>query len=218
MTTLIFLGWGGLHPLKGPNLDEFGPRFLPLSDAYDLELRKLLLRKYEDLGIERPLHEGTYCYVSGPTFETRAESRLLRLVGGDAVGMSTVPEVIAARHCGWRVLALSLITNACVTEPPASFHDANPVAMDEGIASHQEVLENGRKASLDVGRQLLRLLLVNFKWRGIGSTSFITLLFFLFPFNIRAKPAEHSLILPIYTYLSVYIYIYVYTREKVANH
>lgn len=145
-------GLGGLHPLKGPNLDEFGPRFLPLSDAYDLELRKLLLRKYEDLGIERPLHEGTYCYVSGPTFETRAESRLLRLVGGDAVGMSTVPEVIAARHCGWRVLALSLITNACVTEPPASFHDANPVAMDEGIASHQEVLENGRKASLDVER------------------------------------------------------------------
>lgn len=145
-------GFSGLHPLKGPNFDEVGPRFLPMSDAYDLELRKLLFQKKEELKIERPLHEGTYVFVSGPTFETRAESRMLRSIGGDAVGMSTVPEVIIARHSGWRVLALSLVTNNCVMNKPPSVHDEHPKSMDEGIASHEEVLENGKKASLDVER------------------------------------------------------------------
>lgn len=145
-----FPGLAGLHPLKGPNFDEIGPRFLPLSDSYDLELRKLLFRKWKDLQIDRPLREGTYIFVSGPTFESRAESRMIRTLGGDAVGMSTVPEVIVARHCGWKVLALSLITNKCVLDPPASALDDNPVPLDAGIASHMEVLENGRIASLDV--------------------------------------------------------------------
>ncbi|CAL9732269.1 purine nucleoside phosphorylase [Monosporozyma unispora] len=145
-----FPGLAGLHPLKGPNFDELGPRFLPLSDAYDLELRKLLFKKWKDLLIERPLREGTYTFVSGPTFESRAESRMIRNFGGDAVGMSTVPEVIVARHCGWKVLALSLITNKCVLDPPASALDDKPVPLEEGIASHMEVLENGRIASMDV--------------------------------------------------------------------
>lgn len=145
-------GLAGLHPLKGPNFDELGPRFLPLSDAYDLALRKLLFRKWKELNIERPLREGIYMFVSGPTFETRAESRMIRMLGGDAVGMSTVPEVIVARHCGWKVLALSLITNKCVTDYPASALDDNPTSLKEGIASHQEVLENGKIASLDVER------------------------------------------------------------------
>ncbi|GAV55172.1 hypothetical protein ZYGR_0AS04960 [Zygosaccharomyces rouxii] len=143
-------GFAGLHPLKGANFDETGPRFLPLSDAYDLNLRKLLFKKKQELKIDRPLHEGTYMYVSGPTFETRAESRAIRLLGGDAVGMSTVPEIIVARHCGWKVLALSLITNKCVIDPPPSALEAEQPSMDEGIASHAEVLENGKKASLDV--------------------------------------------------------------------
>lgn len=143
-------GFAGLHPLKGSNFDETGPRFLPLTDAYDLGLRKLLFKKKQELGIDRPLHEGTYMYVSGPTFETRAESRVIRLLGGDAVGMSTVPEIIVARHCGWKILALSLITNKCVIDPPPSALETENSSMDEGIASHAEVLENGKKASLDV--------------------------------------------------------------------
>lgn len=147
-----FPGLAGLHPLKGPNFDELGPRFLPLSDAYDLALRKLLFKKWKELNIKRPLREGTYMFVSGPTFETRAECRMIRMLGGDAVGMSTVPEVIVARHCGWRVLALSLITNKCVIDYPASALDENPTSLEEGIASHQEVLENGKIASLDVER------------------------------------------------------------------
>lgn len=145
-----FPGLAGLHPLKGPNYDEVGPRFLPMSDSYDLDLRKLLFKKKEELKIERPLHEGTYMFVSGPTFETRAESRMIRALGADAVGMSTVPEVIVARHCGWKVLALSLITNNCVTDKPPSVHEEAPKSMDDGIASHEEVLENGKKVSLDV--------------------------------------------------------------------
>lgn len=145
-------GLAGFHPLKGPNFDETGPRFLPLTDAYDLDLRKLLFKKKHELGMERPLHEGVYMYVSGPTFETRAETRLIRLLGADAVGMSTVPEIIVARHCGWKILALSLITNNCLIDPPPSALATGHPDMKEGIASHAEVLENGRKASLDVER------------------------------------------------------------------
>ncbi|CUS23065.1 LAQU0S08e01354g1_1 [Lachancea quebecensis] len=145
-------GIAGQHPLRGPNFEEYGPRFLPLSDAYDLELRKLMFNKRAELGLERPLHEGVYTYVSGPTFETRAEARLVRLVGGDVVGMSTVPEVIVARHCGIRVLALSLITNEVVTDFPASAMDESPVPLDRGKATHEEVLEAGFLASVDVER------------------------------------------------------------------
>lgn len=147
-----FPGLSGNHPLRGPNLDEYGPRFLALSDAYDLGLRKSLFRKKQELKIERPLHEGTYMYVSGPTFESRAEARLVRMCGGDVVGMSTVPEVVVARHCDWKVLALSLITNECVVDPPASALDDHPAPLDEGKATHDEVLENSQKASLDVQR------------------------------------------------------------------
>ncbi|KAG0662731.1 hypothetical protein C6P45_001058 [Maudiozyma exigua] len=145
-------GLAGLHPLKGPNFEEYGPRFLPLSDAYDLELRKLLFKKMNDLNLPRTLHEGIYAFVSGPTFESRAESRMLHIMGADAVGMSTVPEVIVARHCGWKVLALSLITNVSVLDSTPKVTDHNPAAMDEGVASHTEVLENGKIASKDVER------------------------------------------------------------------
>ncbi|SCU92597.1 LANO_0E01464g1_1 [Lachancea nothofagi CBS 11611] len=145
-------GLAGQHPLRGPNFEEYGSRFQALSDAYDLEFRKLLFAKRSQLGMDRPLHEGVYTYVSGPTFETRAEARMIRLFGGDVVGMSTVPEVIVARHCGIKVLALSLITNQVVTEPPASALDANPIPISRGKATHEEVLEAGFLASVDVER------------------------------------------------------------------
>lgn len=145
-----FPGLAGLHPLKGPNFDEIGPRFLALSDAYSHDLRRLLFKTYDELKLTRKLHEGTYFFASGPTFESRAESRMIQILGGDAVGMSTVPEVIVARHCNWNVLALSLITNAAVVEHPPSGKAEAEVPLELGKASHSEVLEAGKEASKDV--------------------------------------------------------------------
>lgn len=143
-----FPGLAGWHALRGPNLADFGPRFQPLSDAYDYDLRKLFYTKaHKDLGITRNIHEGTYFFASGPTFESRAEVRMIRSLGGDAVGMSTVPEVIVARHSGLKVLALSLITNAGVGDKPPSVFDENPKPLDEGMASHDEVLQAANEAS-----------------------------------------------------------------------
>lgn len=143
-------GLAGYHPLRGENLEQFGPRFLPLSDAYSLRLRKLFFSKKKELNIERTIHEGTYVYAAGPTFESRAEVRMIRAIGGDAVGMSTVPEVIVGRHCGIEVLAVSLITNAGVGDKPASAFDENPTPLDKDMASHDEVLETAGAASKDV--------------------------------------------------------------------
>ncbi|RLV85449.1 Purine nucleoside phosphorylase [Meyerozyma sp. JA9] len=143
-------GLGGYHPLRGPNLEEFGPRFQPLSDAYDLELRRqFLITAKNTLKLHRNIHEGTYVFAAGPTFETRAEVRMIRAIGGDAVGMSTVPEVIVARHSSMRVLAVSLITNAGVGAKPAGSLEEQP-PLDEGMASHDEVLEAANEASKDV--------------------------------------------------------------------
>lgn len=146
-----FPGLAGYHALRGPNLEEFGPRFQPLSDAYDFELRKLFFVKArKELGITRKIHEGTYLFAAGPTFETRAEVRMIRSLGGDAVGMSTVPEVIVARHSGIKVLALSLITNSGLGDKPPSAFDENPKPLSEGMANHEEVLEAANEASKDV--------------------------------------------------------------------
>lgn len=104
-----------MHPLLGPQQDSSLPRFLPLSDAYSRSLRKLVFKAAHELSIERDaLAEGTYAWVSGPTYETPAEGRFLRAAGADVVGMSTVPEVVAAREEGMNVLVLSLVTNAVV--------------------------------------------------------------------------------------------------------
>jgi purine-nucleoside phosphorylase len=100
------------NPLVGPNDDDWGERFVGLADAYDPELRARLLRLAGELGIT--LHQGVYCGLLGPLFETPAEIRAYRTLGADAVGMSTVPEVIVARHCGLRVAAVSAITNLAV--------------------------------------------------------------------------------------------------------
>ncbi len=99
----------GNNPLMGPNIKELGPRFPDMSEAYDSRLRSTMEQVLQKQGTR--YHKGIYCGVSGPTYETPAEVRYLKLIGGSAVGMSTVPETIAANHLGLRVAALSCITN-----------------------------------------------------------------------------------------------------------
>jgi purine-nucleoside phosphorylase len=118
----------GENPLLGPNLDRFGPRFLAMADAWDAELRSLARAAGERAGV--PLREGVYLMLSGPAYETRAELRMLRVLGADAVGMSTVHELLVARHGGVRVLGFSLITNKATPDM-------------EGEVTHEEVLAMG---------------------------------------------------------------------------
>src|SRR5215204_4036973 len=99
----------GVNVIAGPNDEKVGPRFPSLRDAYDPELRAGLHAAARELGT--PLHDGVYLACSGPSFETPAEIRAFRTLGADLVGMSTVPEVIAARHCGLGVVAVSVVTN-----------------------------------------------------------------------------------------------------------
>lgn len=99
----------GMSPLFGPNLDEFGPRFPDMTCAFDRKLRALAHETAREQGFE--LAEGVYCQFPGPCYETPAEIRMARVLGADAVGMSTVPEVIVARHGGMRVLGISCVTN-----------------------------------------------------------------------------------------------------------
>lgn len=125
------IGMAGLNPLRGPNLDEFGPRFPDMSKPYDAHLRALARRAADEA--QMVLREGVYAGLAGPSFETPADLRFLRTIGADAVGMSTVPEVTVARHGGTRVLGLSGISNVAAVE-------GAPVVE----ANHEEVLEAGR--------------------------------------------------------------------------
>ena len=104
----------GDSPLIGPNADEFGPRFPDMSEPYDVDLQHLTMQTALELGVR--LHRGVYVAVTGPALETRAEYRMLRAMGADIVGMSTVPEVIVARHMDMRVLGLSIITDECLPD------------------------------------------------------------------------------------------------------
>ncbi len=112
------MGLAGLNPLVGADEPELGVRFLEMTDPYDPELRTRARQIAAQLGVR--MHEGVYAVVAGPTFETRAEMTFLRVAGADAVGMSTAPEVIGARHERLRVLAISVITN---TADPAQVED-----------------------------------------------------------------------------------------------
>ena len=104
-----YINFSGQNPLRGENLEAFGPRFPDMSCAFDKELRALAHECANEQGFA--LREGVYAQMTGPTYETPAEIRMLRTLGADAVGMSTVPEVIVARHGGMRVLGISCITN-----------------------------------------------------------------------------------------------------------
>ncbi|KAF2866610.1 nucleoside phosphorylase domain-containing protein [Massariosphaeria phaeospora] len=169
---LNLAGLVGIHPLRGPNVDEYGVRFPPLSDAYDLDLRKRAHKAWRELGLDkqkRRIHEGVYAFVAGPTYETRAECRMLRTLGADVVGMSTVPEIVVARHAGIRVLAFSLVTNSAVLEAGPRGDDANIQTMNKtdldehlgkGKATHEEVLEAGREAAKDM-QALVKQILFN---------------------------------------------------------
>ncbi len=119
----------GDNPLFGPNVDAMGPRFPALTDAYDADLAARARAAAQRTGVR--LHEGVYVMLAGPNYETRAELRMLRGLGADAVGMSTVLEVIVARHAGVRVLAISLIANKATPDVEVG-------------ASHQEVIEMGK--------------------------------------------------------------------------
>ena len=123
------VGMGGLSPLRGPNIDSLGPRFPDMMNAYDDGLRDIALRISDDDDLD--LRQGVYASLAGPNFETPADLRFLKLIGADAVGMSTVPEVIVARHAGIRVLGISGISNK------ANLDGNTPT-------SHTEVLEAGR--------------------------------------------------------------------------
>lgn len=104
------INFQGTNPLIGPNEDQMGPRFPDMTFAYDPDFRRQMHEVAESLGI--PIQEGVYLAVTGPSYETPAEISMFRTIGADAVGMSTVPEVIAASHLGMRVLGLSCISNA----------------------------------------------------------------------------------------------------------
>lgn len=145
----------GRNPLLGPQTSPNHSRFLPLSDAYSSSLRRLVFRAAHQLSLERSaLAEGTYAWVSGPTYETPAEGRYLRNAGADVVGMSTVPEVVVAREEGINVVVLSLVTNFVVIPPSYwSIREeveaelaGQPVVLPTAqIVSHEEVLAIGKQ-------------------------------------------------------------------------
>jgi len=143
----------GVNPLRGPNDARFGPRFPDMTEVYDRELQRSIDEEANGIAKERAeagkdktfkdfLHRGIYCALSGPTYETPAEIRLYRTLGADAVGMSTVPEAIAARHQGTRVAGISCITNFAA-------------GMTDDIIHHEEVMEVGARVS-EIFKELLR--------------------------------------------------------------
>ena len=139
-TLMIFsdhLNNQGVNPLTGPEDQRFGPRFIDMTEGYDREFRSLALGAARRMRLK--CSEGVYVALPGPSFETPAEIRALRTLGADAVGMSTVPEVIAARQQGVRVLAVASITNRAA-------------GLSDRPLSHREVLEAGRQGARDLTR------------------------------------------------------------------
>ncbi len=147
----------GVNPLRGANDSRFGPRFPDMSEVYDREFQQIahahatnIAQERFDQGLDKDLtefmHRGTYCALSGPTYETPAEIRMYRILGADAVGMSTVPEAIAARHQGTRVLGISCITNFAA-------------GMNDEVINHEEVMETGQRVAEVFGELLKRTIL-----------------------------------------------------------
>jgi purine-nucleoside phosphorylase len=129
----------GTNPLIGPNLPELGPRFPDMTQIYDAELRAIFSRAAKTVGIDLP--EGIYVAIHGPSYETPAEIRMYRMLGGDVVGMSTAPEAIALRHMGKRVVGISCITNLAA-------------GIGGEVLTHSEVLENAKHAHSRLGMLL----------------------------------------------------------------
>ncbi len=125
------------NPLVGRNDDRFGPRFMSMANAYDDGLRALLHQAAD--GLDLSLQEGVYLATSGPSFETPAEIRMMRVLGADLVGMSTVPEVITARHCGLKVLAIATVTNLAE-------------GMSDVALSHEQTLKYAAVGAADLTR------------------------------------------------------------------
>jgi len=134
------INFSGQNPLIGPNDDSIGPRFFDMTRAYDPELRARMKKAADDAGVA--VKSGVYIYCLGPNFETPAEVRMLAGLGADAVGMSTVPECLAAVHCGMKVAALSLITNLAAGLAP-------------GTLTHAETLSEAANAYGQVERLLV---------------------------------------------------------------
>jgi len=155
---------GPLNPLLGPVLTPDFPRFLPLSDAYSINLRRQAFLAAHHLSLpDDALQEGVYAWVSGPTYETPAEGRFLRTVGADVVGMSTIPEVLAAREEGMEVMVLSLVTNPVIIPDKYRSIKAEVKAELAGtpiekppvqVVSHEDVLVVGRQKA-DVMKELV---------------------------------------------------------------
>ena len=135
-------GLAGANPLIGSNDERLGERFPPMANAYDTELRTLA-HAVAATWPELSLHEGVYAMVGGPNYETRAELRFLRTIGTDAVGMSTVPEVIVARHAGMQVLGLSLITNAATGSKTEEINHAEVLAAADAVRPKFAALVRG---------------------------------------------------------------------------
>ena len=128
-----------MNPLTGPNDEEFGPRFFAMDDAYDPGIRHIIQQTAKALSI--PLNEGVYLGVLGPNFETPAEIRAFRQLGADVVGMSTLPEVIVARHCGLKVAVISVVTNLAA-------------GLSKAPITHEGTVHFATKASNTLGRLL----------------------------------------------------------------
>lgn len=137
------INFSGSNPLFGHNLDEFGPRFPDMSQAYNLELRNKVLDAGKELGIN--LQQGIYVMFSGPTYETPAEVKFARIMGGDAVGMSTVPEVIVANHCNIKTVGISCLTNMAAG------------ILDQPL-NHEEVIETSAKVKNDFIKLMNRVI------------------------------------------------------------
>jgi purine-nucleoside phosphorylase len=148
----------GKNPLIGINDNELGPRFPPMSNAYSSELRTIATQSAQQLNYKFVHGHGTYCFVSGPMYESCAECQLLKSFGGDTVGMSTVPEIISAHHCSIKVLCLSLVTNKVIM--PSLGNEQMNNTTSQPVASHAEVLEATAKRTLDL-QALVKQIIIN---------------------------------------------------------